>query len=105
MVPKTQAGERPLPERARWLRHATCLIGLSSGLAWLAWAARAPVVMISGSTHPMNEFHTPYRVINFHACNSCSNKFRHPPDRRRASQDRHRQHPWLRPHGAGAWTR
>jgi autotransporter strand-loop-strand O-heptosyltransferase len=27
--------------------------------------------MISGFTHPTNEFHTPYRVINYHACNSC----------------------------------
>jgi len=32
-----------------------------------------PVVMISGFTHPTNEFHTPYRVINYHACNSCWN--------------------------------
>jgi autotransporter strand-loop-strand O-heptosyltransferase len=35
-----------------------------------------PVVMISGFTHPANEFHTPYRVINYHACNSCWNDVR-----------------------------
>jgi autotransporter strand-loop-strand O-heptosyltransferase len=29
--------------------------------------------MISGFTHPTNEFETPYRVINWHACNSCWN--------------------------------
>ena len=29
--------------------------------------------MISGFTHPTNEFATPYRVINYHACNSCWN--------------------------------
>ena len=29
--------------------------------------------MISGFTHPTNEFETPYRVINYHACNSCWN--------------------------------
>ncbi len=69
-------GERPLAERVRWLRHAKAFIGLSSGLSWLAWAARVPVVMISGFTHPANEFATPYRVINYHACNSCWNDVR-----------------------------
>jgi autotransporter strand-loop-strand O-heptosyltransferase len=29
------------------------------------------VVLISESTHPTNEFATPYRVINFHSRNSC----------------------------------
>jgi autotransporter strand-loop-strand O-heptosyltransferase len=66
-------GDRPLTERARWLRHASAFVGLSSGLAWLAWAAGCPVVLISGFTHPDNEFDTPYRVVNFHACNSCWN--------------------------------
>jgi autotransporter strand-loop-strand O-heptosyltransferase len=68
-----ETGDRPLAERARWLRHAECFIGLSSGLSWLAWAAGTPVVMISGFTHPTNEFTTPYRVINWHVCNSCWN--------------------------------
>jgi autotransporter strand-loop-strand O-heptosyltransferase len=69
-------GDRPLLERARWLRHAAAFVGLSSGLSWLAWAAGCPVVMISGFTHPTNEFDTPYRVINWHACNSCWNDVR-----------------------------
>jgi autotransporter strand-loop-strand O-heptosyltransferase len=72
-----QTGDRPLTERARWLRHADAFIGLSSGLAWLAWAAGCPVLMINGFTHPNNEFDTPYRVINWHACNSCWNDVRH----------------------------
>jgi autotransporter strand-loop-strand O-heptosyltransferase len=71
-----ETGDRPLAERARWLRHAAAFIGLSSGLAWLAWAAGTPVVMISGFTHPTNEFTTPFRVINWHACNSCWNDVR-----------------------------
>jgi autotransporter strand-loop-strand O-heptosyltransferase len=71
-----QTGDRPLTERARWLTHAEFFIGLSSGLSWLAWAAGAPVVMISGFTHPTNEFETPYRVINYHTCNSCWNDVR-----------------------------
>jgi autotransporter strand-loop-strand O-heptosyltransferase len=72
-----QTGDRPLTERARWLRHASAFVGLSSGLSWLAWAAGTPVVMISGFTHPTNEFTTPYRVINWHACNGCWNDVRH----------------------------
>jgi autotransporter strand-loop-strand O-heptosyltransferase len=71
-----QTGDRLLSERARWLKHAELFVGLSSGLSWLAWAAGTPVVMISGFTHPTNEFETPYRVINYHACNSCWNDVR-----------------------------
>lgn len=71
-----ETGDRPLVERAHWLHHAAAFIGLSSGLSWLAWAAGTPVVLISGFTHPVNEFTTPYRVINWHACNSCWNDVR-----------------------------
>jgi autotransporter strand-loop-strand O-heptosyltransferase len=71
-----QTGDRPLAERARWIKHAVFFVGLSSGLSWLAWAIGTPVVLISGFTHPTNEFHTPYRVINYHACNSCWNDVR-----------------------------
>jgi autotransporter strand-loop-strand O-heptosyltransferase len=71
-----QTGDRPLVERARWLRHAEFFVGLSSGLSWLAWSVGIPVVLISGFTHPTNEFHTPYRVINYHVCNSCWNDVR-----------------------------
>ena len=72
-----QTGDKPLAERARWLRHAEFFIGLSSGLSWLAWAAGTPVVLISGFTQANNEFATPYRVINYHACNGCWNDVRH----------------------------
>ncbi|MFJ2992871.1 autotransporter strand-loop-strand O-heptosyltransferase [Pandoraea sp. NPDC087047] len=66
-------GDLPLQARASLLMHADFFVGLSSGLSWLAWAVGTPVVMISGFTHPLNEFETPYRVINFHTCNSCWN--------------------------------
>jgi autotransporter strand-loop-strand O-heptosyltransferase len=72
-----ETGERPLQERARWLKHSEFFVGLSSGLSWLAWAVGTPVVMVSGFTHPNNEFETPYRVVNYHACNSCWNDVRH----------------------------
>jgi autotransporter strand-loop-strand O-heptosyltransferase len=66
-------GDHPLVERARFIKHADFFIGLTSGLSWLAWAVGTPVVMISGLTHPTNEFFTPYRVINYNVCNSCWN--------------------------------
>jgi autotransporter strand-loop-strand O-heptosyltransferase len=71
-----ETGDRPLTERAHWLRHAAAFVGLSSGLSWLAWAAGTPVVLISGFTLPDNEFATPYRVINWHACTGCWNDVR-----------------------------
>jgi len=70
-------GDHPIQERARYLKHCDFFIGLSSGLSWLAWAAGCPVVMISGFTHPLNEFATPHRVINYHTCNSCWNDPHH----------------------------
>jgi len=66
-----QTGDIPLIERARWLAHADFFVGLSSGLSWVAWAVGTPVVMVSGFTRPTTEFATPYRVVNYHACNSC----------------------------------
>lgn len=75
---RDETGDRPLMERAYWIRHAAFFIGLSSGLSWLAWAVGTPVVMISGFTHPSNEFHTPYRVFNPHVCNSCWHDIRTP---------------------------
>lgn len=73
-----ETGERPLAERVRWLKHAEFFVGLSSGLSWLAWAAGARVVMISGFTHPLNEFHTPWRVFSTNSCNSCWHDVRVP---------------------------
>jgi autotransporter strand-loop-strand O-heptosyltransferase len=70
---RDETGDRPLTERARWLRHADLFVGLGSGLSWLAWGAGCPVVLISGFSHPSTEFPTPYRVINWHTCNSCWN--------------------------------
>lgn len=66
-------GNRPLQERANLLMHADFFVGLGSGLSWLAWAVGAPVIMISGFSHPKTEFRNPYRVINLYACNSCFN--------------------------------
>jgi autotransporter strand-loop-strand O-heptosyltransferase len=68
-----ETGDRTITERARWLKHCDFFVGLSSGLSWLAWAMGNPIVLISGFTHPLNEFATPYRIVNYHTCNSCWN--------------------------------
>jgi autotransporter strand-loop-strand O-heptosyltransferase len=49
-------------------------IGLSSGLAWLAWAYEVPVVMIAGFTKEQNEFDC-YRVNSKIGCSGCFNIF------------------------------
>ena len=64
-------GHRSLNDRAAMLAHADFFVGLGSGLSWLAWGAGAPVVLISGFSLPMCEFHTPYRVHNTHVCHGC----------------------------------
>ena len=69
-------GQLPLQERIDLSKDADFFIGLSSGLSWLAWGCKVPVIMISGFTHPTNEFATPYRVINYHTCHSCWNDMR-----------------------------
>jgi len=38
--------------------------------------------MTSSFTHPSNEFETPYRVTNWHTCNSCWNDPKHRFDHR-----------------------
>jgi len=69
-------GDIPLQERINIIKDADFFIGLSSGLSWLAWCCHVPVVLISGFTAVFNEFYTPYRIINYHACNGCWNDIR-----------------------------
>jgi len=68
-----ETGNKPLQERINLLKDCDFFIGLSSGVSWLAWMAKCPVVMISGFTNPFNEFYTPYRVINTLFCHGCWN--------------------------------
>ena len=64
-------GNKPFAERIALMQHAEFFIGLSSGLSWLAWCAKIPIVMISGFTLPICEFETPYRVYSSHGCKGC----------------------------------
>ena len=57
----------------------TCefFIGLGSGLSWLAWACKLPVVLISGFSEKWAETTLDtYRVINENVCHGCFNSER-----------------------------
>jgi autotransporter strand-loop-strand O-heptosyltransferase len=76
VIPKNAidyTGDNPLTERMNQIYHSEFFIGLPSGLSWLAWAIKKPVVLISGFSHPYTEFETPYRVQNHTVCTGCWN--------------------------------
>ena len=55
------------------IHNSEFVIGLSSGISWLAWALNKPCVLISGMSLEKNEFYTPFRVINKNVCYGCWN--------------------------------
>jgi autotransporter strand-loop-strand O-heptosyltransferase len=68
------SGDRPIGERIEQLKRCALFIGPPSGLAWLAWAVGAPVVMIGGFSESFTEFQTDcYRVSDPGACHGCWN--------------------------------
>ena len=67
-----ECGAYPIEYRIAQLQGCEFFIGLSSGLAWLAWALNKKVVMISGCTNADNEFSC-FRVINPDVCHGCLN--------------------------------
>jgi autotransporter strand-loop-strand O-heptosyltransferase len=61
-----------------YLHHCEFFIGVSSGLAWLAWGCNKKVVLISGITRAENEFKKDcIRVINEAVCHGCFNSEQH----------------------------
>ena len=69
-------GDFALTERVDCIMNAEMFIGCSSGLAWLAWACRKPVIIIGGFTEPFNEPPDAVRVFNPHVCHGCWNDTR-----------------------------
>lgn len=65
-------GDYPIEKRINELFYCDFFIGVSSGLAWLAWALNKKVVMISGVTDIFNEFKKDNtRIINHDVCHGC----------------------------------
>lgn len=80
VVDKT--GDLEILERAVDIYHSDFFIGIGSGLSWLAWSLKKPVVMISGFSDPKCEFsNLNYRVINRDVCHGCFNDPSHKFDR------------------------
>ena len=76
VVDKT--GDFHINERIKQLVNAEVFIGVSSGLAWLAWAVGCKVIMISGITEEYNEFECA-RIINKNTCHGCFNEHKFDP--------------------------
>jgi autotransporter strand-loop-strand O-heptosyltransferase len=59
------------------LSECEFFIGLGSGLSWLAWACKLPVVLISGFSEKWAETTLDtYRIINENVCHGCFNSER-----------------------------
>lgn len=57
-----------------WLSNCKLFIGLPSGLSWVAWALRVPVVMISGFSEPWTEFDCVHIGPPEGKCRGCFNR-------------------------------
>jgi len=68
----TQITTPSLESKMDWIARSSFFIGLSSGLAWLAWAMGKQVVMISNFTEDWNEFSC-IRITNKSVCHGCWN--------------------------------
>ena len=73
--------DRKLEETINNIYKSKIFIGVSSGLAWIAWALGKPVVMISGCTQDWNEPSDVYRVINKNVCHGCMNNSKYEFDK------------------------
>lgn len=69
-----------LRDRAAQISGSRLFIGVGSGLAWLAWCCRVPVVLVSGFSESWAEFPTPWRIINRNVCHGCFNDVTTPFD-------------------------
>ncbi len=72
-----KTGDYPLSERANDMMNAKAFIGIGSGLSWLAWASKTPVVMISGFSEAYSEFEDCERISPpKDKCSGCFNRSR-----------------------------
>jgi autotransporter strand-loop-strand O-heptosyltransferase len=65
-----------IEEVLKTIQESKLFIGISSGLAWLAWGSRIETILISGFTDDYTEPSGGIkRIINKNVCNSCWNKY------------------------------
>ena len=66
-----------LKDRINHIQHADLFIGVSSGLAWLAWGIGVPVVMISNATSELHEFQSGNtRILDKPKCDDCDKVYK-----------------------------
>lgn len=69
-----ELGDISIENTMNVIHHSEFLVGLSSGLSWLAWGMGKHVVMISNFTTPDHEFTSNCtRITNPSVCNGCWN--------------------------------
>ena len=74
--------DMPLDDVMNVIYHSDFLIGLSSGLSWIAWALEKEVVMIANFTEKDHEFNIKTtRITNTDVCHGCWNKPEHKFDK------------------------
>jgi len=74
--------DMPMSTIINIIHHSEMLIGLSSGLSWLAWALKKHVVMIANFTEKEHEFNiNTTRIVNKNVCHGCWNKPQHKFDK------------------------
>ncbi|MAH49825.1 hypothetical protein CMI37_28655 [Candidatus Pacearchaeota archaeon] len=56
---------------ASYIDKSLFFMGLSSGIAWLAWALNKPVIMVAGFLRENYHFSTPYYVQDTSVCHNC----------------------------------
>lgn len=77
-----ETGNQSLEKRINQIYHSEFMIGVGSGLSWLAWATGKKVVMISGFSKPYCEFKDCIRIFNDNnVCNGCFNNTKYIFDR------------------------
>jgi autotransporter strand-loop-strand O-heptosyltransferase len=77
-----QLGDTSMENTMNVLYHAEFLVGLSSGLSWLAWALGKKTVMISNFTEADHEFQTNcIRITDTTVCHGCWNDPKHTFDK------------------------
>jgi autotransporter strand-loop-strand O-heptosyltransferase len=66
-----------LKDRVNQIQHSDGFIGVSSGLAWLAWGIETPVMMISNATSHLHEFQTGNtRILDRPKCKRCDEVYK-----------------------------
>ena len=60
---------------ATYMRHSAAVIGIGSGLSWLAWALNVPLVLVSGFSKNYSEMQHGVQRVNApnDVCNGCFN--------------------------------